>query len=140
MQCRRLGFDSWVGKIPWRREWQPTPAFLPGESCGQRTPWSSKSDKTEWLSTHNQKTRKLLGKNFRKYLISPHIFMKDTEINPSPWHLLRFICIREEFIETSSFQYQIILGINIVFFLQKFIYSKITLHLLLSIAIHLLAI
>ena len=25
-----------VGKIPWRREWQPTPVFLPGESYGQR--------------------------------------------------------------------------------------------------------
>ena len=25
------GFDSWVGKIPWRRAWQPMPAFLPGE-------------------------------------------------------------------------------------------------------------
>ena len=30
------GFDPWVGKIPWRRTWQPTPAFLPGESHGQR--------------------------------------------------------------------------------------------------------
>ena len=27
----------WVGKIPWRREWQPTPVFLPGESHGQRS-------------------------------------------------------------------------------------------------------
>ena len=30
-------FDSWVGRIPWRREWQPTPVFLPGESRGQRS-------------------------------------------------------------------------------------------------------
>ena len=30
-------FDSWVGKIPWRRAWQPTPVFLPGESHGQRS-------------------------------------------------------------------------------------------------------
>ena len=30
-------FDSWVGKIPWRRKWQPTPVFLPGESHGQRS-------------------------------------------------------------------------------------------------------
>ena len=29
-------FDPWVRKIPWRRAWQPTPAFLPGESHGQR--------------------------------------------------------------------------------------------------------
>ena len=34
---RRPGFDSWVGKIPWRRKWQPTPVFLPGESHGQRS-------------------------------------------------------------------------------------------------------
>ena len=26
-----LGFDPWVGKIPWKRKWQPTPIFLPGE-------------------------------------------------------------------------------------------------------------
>ena len=34
-QCRihkRPGFHPWVGKIPWRRAWQPTPVFLPGES------------------------------------------------------------------------------------------------------------
>ena len=30
-------FDSWVRKIPWRRKWQPTPAFLPGKSHGQRS-------------------------------------------------------------------------------------------------------
>ena len=28
---------SWIGKIPWRREWQPTPVFLPGEFHGQRS-------------------------------------------------------------------------------------------------------
>ena len=27
LQCRRHGFDPWVGKIPWRRTWQPTPVF-----------------------------------------------------------------------------------------------------------------
>ena len=36
-QCRRLGFDSWVGKIPWKMEWLPTPEFLPGECHGQRS-------------------------------------------------------------------------------------------------------
>ena len=36
-QCRRCGFDSWVGKIPWRRAWQTTLVFLPGESHGQRS-------------------------------------------------------------------------------------------------------
>ena len=52
----RHGFDSWVEKIPWRREWQPTPVFLPGESQGQRSlegydPWGHKeSDTAEQLS------------------------------------------------------------------------------------------
>ena len=34
---RRPGFDPWVGKFLWRREWQSTPIFLPGESHGQRS-------------------------------------------------------------------------------------------------------
>ena len=35
-QCSTQGFSPWVGKIPWRRKWQPTPVFLPGKSHGQR--------------------------------------------------------------------------------------------------------
>ena len=31
------GFHHWVGNVPWRRKWQPTPVFLPGESHGQRS-------------------------------------------------------------------------------------------------------
>ena len=34
---QRCGFDPWIRKIPWRRKWQPTPVFLPGESHGQRS-------------------------------------------------------------------------------------------------------
>ena len=60
-QCRRhrrCGFSPWVGKIPWKRKWQPTPVFFPGEFHGQRSlvgysPWVPKdSDTTEWL-THS---------------------------------------------------------------------------------------
>ena len=56
LQCksrRRPRFDPWVGKIPWRKAWQPTPVFLPGEPHEQRSlvgysPWSRKeSDTTE---------------------------------------------------------------------------------------------
>ena len=32
---KRCKFSPWVGKIPWRRAWQPTPVFLPGEAHGQ---------------------------------------------------------------------------------------------------------
>ena len=55
-QCRRLGFDLWARKIPWRRNWLPTPVFLPGEFHGQRSlagysPWGCKElDMTEELT------------------------------------------------------------------------------------------
>ena len=46
-QCRRCRFNPWIGKIPQRRKWQPTPVFLPGKSHGQRSlagysPWGHK--------------------------------------------------------------------------------------------------
>ena len=37
LQCRRPGFYPWVGKIPWRRKWQPTPVLLPRRSHGRRS-------------------------------------------------------------------------------------------------------
>ena len=55
-QCRRCGFDSWVGKIPRKKVWQPTPIFLPGKSHEKRSlvgynPWGHKeSDTTERLT------------------------------------------------------------------------------------------
>ena len=36
LQCKRFEFNPWVGKILWRKKWQPTPVFLSGESRGQR--------------------------------------------------------------------------------------------------------
>ena len=41
LQCRRPGFNPWVGKIPWRRERLPTPVFWPGEFHGLYSPWAS---------------------------------------------------------------------------------------------------
>jgi len=46
-RVKRCEFDPWVRKIPWRRNWQPTPVFLPGKSHGQRSlvgyiPWGYK--------------------------------------------------------------------------------------------------
>ena len=45
LQCRRSEFDPWVGKIPWRKKWQPTSVFLSGKFYGQRSlagysPWT----------------------------------------------------------------------------------------------------
>ena len=39
--AKKCGFSPWVGKILWRRRWQPTPVFLPGKSHGQRSLASS---------------------------------------------------------------------------------------------------
>ena len=51
LQCGRLGFDPWAGKIPWRRESIPTPVFWPGEFHGLYSPWGhQESDTTERLS------------------------------------------------------------------------------------------
>ena len=48
---QRPGFDPWVGKIPWRREWLTTPGFWPGEFHRLYSPWGCKeSDTTERLS------------------------------------------------------------------------------------------
>ena len=50
---RETGFNPWVGKIPWRRKWQPALVLLPGKLHGQRSlagysPWGSKElDMTE---------------------------------------------------------------------------------------------
>ena len=57
-RCKRHRFDPWVGKIPWRRKWQPTPDSFLEKSHGQRSlasysPWGHKeSDMTEQLNTH----------------------------------------------------------------------------------------
>ena len=51
-------FNPWVGKIPWRKKWQPTPVLLPGKSHGRRSlvgysPWGlEESERTERLHFH----------------------------------------------------------------------------------------
>ena len=63
LQCRRLGFSPWVGKIPWKREWLLTPVFLPGEFHCQRglvgyNPWGHK-ESTERVSTQTDERERL---------------------------------------------------------------------------------
>ena len=57
-QCRRPGYNPWVRKFPWRREWQPTPVFLPGEVHGEMSlvgysPWGHKESNTTKRLTHS---------------------------------------------------------------------------------------
>ena len=49
LQCRRPGFDPWVGKMPWRRDRLPTPVFWPGEFHGLYSPWGCRV-RHDWLS------------------------------------------------------------------------------------------
>ena len=54
LQCTRPGYEPWIGKIPWRREWQPTAVFLSGESHGQRSlaghgPWGHQESE-DWAT------------------------------------------------------------------------------------------
>ena len=50
---REIGFDPWLGKIPWRRDRLPTPVFWPGEFHGLYSPWGHKeSDTTKRFSLH----------------------------------------------------------------------------------------
>ena len=58
LQCRRPGFNPWVGKIPWRQEWLPTPVFSPGASHGQRSlvgysPWGCEQSETILQLNHH---------------------------------------------------------------------------------------
>ena len=60
-RSKRRGFDPWVGKMPWRRAWHPTPVFLPGECHGQRSPvgyspWGHRESDTTEASEYTHTT------------------------------------------------------------------------------------
>ena len=72
--CQRPGFDPWVGKICWRKKWQPTPVFLPGESQGRGRlgSYGSQSHRVghDWATnTHS----------FDHILLSSHTFIQFLE-------------------------------------------------------------
>ena len=51
-QCRRSGFNPLAEKFPWRRERQPTPVFLPGES-----PWTEESGGLQTTGSQTNQTQ-----------------------------------------------------------------------------------
>ena len=79
-QCRRLkrflgGFDSWVGKIPWRSKWPPTPVFLPEKFHGRwslacHSPWDCKD--SDIAHTHIFSSQQQLMKFCFSFLITLH--------------------------------------------------------------------
>ena len=80
-RCKRCGFDPWVGKIPWRRKWQPTQVFLPRKFHGQRSLVGvhAVAKSWTWLSTHSHAL----------YQINPDIFHRTRASYPKiymgPW-------------------------------------------------------
>ena len=91
LQCRRLGFDPWVGKVPWQRERQPAPGFLPGESHGQRSlvscsPWGRKETGLSNQQAHF---------HFRRFWCSPkykhHQFRRVKKSCPEPVSSLNYL-------------------------------------------------
>ena len=71
LQCGRPGFNAWVGKIPWRRKWPPTPVFWLGEFHGLYSPRGSQRIGHNWetFTTHAQAVH-LQRKDKRKALSS----------------------------------------------------------------------
>ena len=65
----------------WRRKWQPTPLFLPGKFCRQRSlagysPWGHKgSGKTEWLSMHSWSVLNIVLREFGGFWMECSIYV-----------------------------------------------------------------
>ena len=66
-RCQRHGFNPWVGKNPWRRKWQPTAVFLPGEwspwteEPGGLQPVGTQRVGYDWACTHRLNSTEASG-------------------------------------------------------------------------------
>ena len=88
-QCRRHErhkFNPWVGKIPWKRAWQPIPVFLPGESHGQRSLVGYRLQRVghDWATEriHTQKTSQGQWENSRlQATVSPLLWAMQPDLN-----------------------------------------------------------
>ena len=90
---RTHGFDPWVGKILWRRKWQPIPVFLLGKSHGQRnlegySPWGSQNS---WIQLSNETTRTHCGLLLKLFRDNTLIGLWKWDLNPDQFD--RRLCI-----------------------------------------------
>ena len=100
---KRSRFSPWVGKIPWRKKWQPTLVLLPGKSSGQRrlagySPQGCKeSDTTEQLSTSTSMCPKLgkLLQTLTPYLTAtkPCLRLATLVFKNTKWKSIHVDCI-----------------------------------------------
>ena len=105
LQCGKPGFTPWVGKIPWRRKWQPTPVFLPGESHGRKSlvgcnPWGRKeSDTIDRLHFHFQASNSHLTLDMRR--IKLLVSSAPPLLNPLLWWSSLSQCLRTVVLEKT---------------------------------------
>ena len=98
----RPGFDPWLGKIPWRRKQQPTPALLPGKSPGWRSlvgysPWGRKElDTTKQLHFHFCNSTRM-PKLDKRALTAPSLpaWLDLTPASSLTWEFLQLGRVRE---------------------------------------------
>ena len=118
LQCRRSGFSPWVKKIPWRRELQSTPVFLPGKSYGQRTlrgqcPWNHKeSGMTKQLTLSHKQQHPFLKKSLKQNSKFSKIIVVNQHV---PCVLTKFdnsICIDESVIKDKCSEYLQVIETN----------------------------
>ena len=118
LQCRRPGFDPWIGKIPWRRERLLTLISWPWEFHGLYKPWGCKeSDTTEWLSLHS----------LDNPIGSPHLKVSNLNISASDFLFFFFFQIRWYYqipgirIQNTSLRGQILFWLfkNVSFYMQS---------------------
>ena len=86
---RRFGLDPWVRKIPWRRNWQPTPVFLPGnpiDSGAWLAPVIGVAKSQTGLIDGTQHSKKGLNAwgNKRKYLLFMYLYFMISSHTKSP--------------------------------------------------------
>ena len=92
--CRRWGLDLWVGKIPWRRAWQPISVFLTRESHRQRSlvgcsPWGHKeSDMTEQVNNNSNHCLSLSTSNYTGLLSTTFVYCPFSSVS-----LASLICL-----------------------------------------------
>ena len=71
------GFDPWVGKIPWRREWQPTPVLLPGES-----PWTEEPGRLQLMGSQRVRHTLVTERQQQHHLFACHLSQKPRLMSP----------------------------------------------------------
>ena len=88
-QCRthkRCDLDPWVGKIPWRKVWQPTPIFWSGGS-----PWTEESGRLQYMGSRTwlkQPSTQNLPSNLKTcdpHVFSLNLYHRGMPLSPWPW-------------------------------------------------------